>query len=93
MNPRPLELCDDPDLRLSLPAMRRAARRARELARQTRTCIVVGEQGKVLRISPDELDRIEAAGKIEAEQRLQACQAGEATATYRLDDVFHDDGQ
>ncbi len=80
MNPLPLELSDDPDLRLSFPAMRRAARRAREIARQTNTCIVVGEQGQVLRIPPDELDRIEAAWKTEAQRRLQTYQANETEA-------------
>ena len=91
MNPLPLELSDDLDLRLSLTAMQRAARRAREIARQTNTCIVVGDHGRVLRISPDELDRVEAAWRVEAQRRLQAYQAGEMTATYTLDDVFRDD--
>lgn len=58
MNPRPLSMADDADLRLSLPAMQRAARRAREIARQTGTCVVVGELGQVKRIPPEELDQI-----------------------------------
>ena len=49
MSTRPLEMSDDPDLRLSLPAMRRAAHRAREIARQTNTFVIVGELGRVLR--------------------------------------------
>lgn len=91
MNPLLLELSDDPDLHLSLPAMQRAARRAREVARQTDTCVVVGEQGRVLRISPDELDRIEAAWTIEVQRRAQAFIAGEQTAVYTIEDVFRDD--
>jgi hypothetical protein len=79
MSLRPLETSDDPDLRLSLPAMRRAARQAREIARKTNTFIIVGELGRVLRMSPEDLDRIEA------ERRTEACLAGEAVAAYTID--------
>jgi hypothetical protein len=43
MNTLPLSMSDDADLRLSLPAMQRAARRAREIARQTGTCNLVNK--------------------------------------------------
>ena len=79
MNPRSLAMSDDPDLRLSLPAMRRAAHRAREIARQTNTFVIVGELGRVRRISAEDLDRIEA------ERRTPAYLAGEAAAAYTVD--------
>lgn len=75
----PITLAADPDLRSSLIAMQRAARRAREIARQTNTCLVVAEgDGSVTRISPGELDRVEAAWALEAEKRLAARHADEA---------------
>jgi hypothetical protein len=43
MNRQPIDHARDPDLRHSLPALRRAAQRARELTRQTGTAIVVHE--------------------------------------------------
>lgn len=79
MSTRPLEMSDDPDLRLSLPAMRRAAQRAREIARQTNTFVIVGELGRVLRLSPEDMDRNEA------ERRTPAWLAGEAAAAYTVD--------
>jgi hypothetical protein len=45
MNRQPIDHARDPDLRHSLPALRRAAQRARELARQTGTAIVVSHDG------------------------------------------------
>lgn len=47
MNKLPIEKAKDADLRLSPAALRRAAQRARELARQTGTAIVVSRQGVV----------------------------------------------
>ncbi len=81
MSLRPLEMSEDPDLRSSLPAMRRAAQRAREIARQTNTFVIIGEMGRVLRISAEDLDRIEA------ERGTPAYLAGEATAAYRVDNT------
>lgn len=52
MNPRPIETARDPDLRLSQPAMHRAAQRARALATQTGTAIVVSHNGIIERINP-----------------------------------------
>ena len=43
MNRQPIDHARDPDLRHSLPALRRAAQRARDLARQTGTAIAVHE--------------------------------------------------
>lgn len=45
----------NPDLRASLVAMRRAAKMARELAIQTNTEIVIFRDGRLVRITADEL--------------------------------------
>lgn len=47
MNKQPIESARDSDLRLSQQAMDRAAQRARELARQTGTPLVVSHQGVI----------------------------------------------
>jgi hypothetical protein len=47
MNPRPLEAALDPDLRMSAEALQRAALRAREVALQTGTALVVSGTGVV----------------------------------------------
>lgn len=52
MNNRPLEEALTPDLRDSLPALRRAAKRAREIAAQTGTAIVVSRDGVIEFIHP-----------------------------------------
>ena len=51
-NQQPIENALDADLRLSRPALQRAALRARELARQTGTAIVISKNGFIERISP-----------------------------------------
>jgi hypothetical protein len=45
MNKKPIETARDADLRLSPQAMHRAALRARELAAQTGTAIVISQDG------------------------------------------------
>ena len=45
----------DPDLRASLAALQRAAAEARKIAIQTGTHIVVMKDGKLVRLSADEL--------------------------------------
>lgn len=52
MNTRPLEEARDPDLRGSLPALRRAAKRAREIAAQTGTAVVVSRNGVIEHVRP-----------------------------------------
>lgn len=52
MNLRPLHEARDPDLRNSLPALQRAARRAWEIAAQTGTAIVVNRNGVIEHIHP-----------------------------------------
>lgn len=52
MNKQPIEAAKDADLRLSMNAMQRAAQRARELAAQSGTAIVISHQGVVRLIRP-----------------------------------------
>lgn len=47
MSPRPLDSARNADIRASFEALQRAARRAREVARQTGTPLVIGEDGRV----------------------------------------------
>lgn len=53
MNKQPIEKALDPDLRLSVAAMQRAALRAHELARTTGTQIVVSRNGLIELLEPD----------------------------------------
>jgi len=52
MSQRPIEQARDADLRLTYSALRRAAQRARELAQQTGTAIVVCRQGVIEYLPP-----------------------------------------
>ena len=52
MNESPIETARDADLRLSLPALQRAAQRARELAARTGTAIVISRDGVMEHITP-----------------------------------------
>ena len=52
MNPQPISQARDADLRLSQIAMQRAAQRARELAVQTGTDIIVSRGGVIEHIVP-----------------------------------------
>ncbi len=52
MNKQPINTARDTDLRLSQQAMQRAAQRARELAAQTGTAIVISRNGVIEQISP-----------------------------------------
>ncbi len=71
MNKQPIESARDADLRLSSVAMHRAAARARELARQTGTDIVISQEGVVRQI------------KMPAVATDQAERVQEPTAPYR----------
>lgn len=55
MNPKPITEARNPDQRASLVAIQRAARMAREIAIQTNTAIIVHEDGKMVRITADQL--------------------------------------
>ncbi len=65
MKKQPIETARDADLRLSYQAMQRAARRARELAAQTGTAIVVSYDGVIEYIHP----RRETAESLAQEQK------------------------
>lgn len=52
MNPQPIAAARDADLRHSMVAIHRAAQRARELAAQTGTGIVVSRHGVLQTIGP-----------------------------------------
>jgi len=52
MNTQPITTARDADLRLSQTALERAAQRARDLAAQTGTAIVVSRNGVIERIVP-----------------------------------------
>jgi imidazolonepropionase-like amidohydrolase len=52
---RDISEAKDPDLRNSLAAMQRAAQMARKIAIQTNTGIVVVSDGKIVRITAEEL--------------------------------------
>ena len=52
MTPRPLSEAKDEDMRYALVALERAALRAREIAKQTNTAIVVVQDGKIVHIYP-----------------------------------------
>jgi len=53
MTRRSIEDAHDPDLRGSLPALRRAALRAREIARQTGTAIVIWRNDRIEYLKPE----------------------------------------
>ncbi len=55
MNANDISNAKDPDLRASLGALRRAAQQARKTAIQTETNLVIVEDGRMQRISADEL--------------------------------------
>ena len=52
MNPKPIEHANTPDLALALPALRRARKRAEELAIATNTALIQVENGEVVRVDP-----------------------------------------
>ncbi|MFO1375954.1 MAG: hypothetical protein U1F14_02990 [Steroidobacteraceae bacterium] len=56
MNKRPIEEARDPDLRNSMAAMQRAARRAREIAALTGTSLIIHRNGQVVAVDPREAD-------------------------------------
>jgi hypothetical protein len=59
MNTRKVGLPSDIDLRASAEALGRAAVRAREVARRTGTGISIRRDGKLVNVTPDELDRLD----------------------------------
>ena len=55
MNTQPIETAHDPDLRLSIRALERAALRARKIAQQTATALVVSHNGVIELLQPDQV--------------------------------------
>jgi hypothetical protein len=55
MNANDISNAKDPDLRASLGALRRAAQQARKTAMLTETNLVIVKDGRMQRISADEL--------------------------------------
>lgn len=55
MSTKDISNAKDPDLRASLGALRRAAKQARKTAIQTETNLVIVKDGRMQRISADEL--------------------------------------
>jgi hypothetical protein len=53
MNPKPIEHANTPDLALALPALRRARKRAEEIAFATNTALVQVQGGQVIRVRPE----------------------------------------
>jgi hypothetical protein len=52
MNAKPIELASNPLLAKGLPALRRARKRAEEIAIRTNTALVQVVDGKVVRVYP-----------------------------------------
>lgn len=71
MNANDISNAKDPDLRASLGALRRAAQQARKTAIQTETDLVIVKDGRMQRISPEEL-RQQAAAATRAQEKPQA---------------------
>ncbi len=63
MNTKDISEAKDPDLRASMAALQRAAESARRTAIQTDTGIVIHRNGKLVRISAQELRKTTAAGE------------------------------
>lgn len=60
MNPIPLDEAKDPDFRKAMAAMIRAGQRARNLAAQTRTYMVVMRDGKLIEEIPERAEQHES---------------------------------
>ena len=71
MNANDISNAKDPDLRASLGALRRAAQQARKTAIQTETDLVIVKDGRMQRISPEELRR-QAEAATRAQEKPQA---------------------
>jgi hypothetical protein len=57
MNTKDISEAKDPDLRSSMAALLRASQLARKIAIQTDTDLIIAKDGKLVRISPEELRR------------------------------------
>ena len=66
MNPKDIRTSSDPDLAGSYAAMQRAARSAEDLAIRTNTGIVVGVDGKEVRLTAQDLIKMREQEKTAA---------------------------
>ncbi len=57
MNPKKIELAKDPDLAGSWAAIRRAAKRAAQIAASTNTELIVMRNGECVRVKPGEEEK------------------------------------
>lgn len=57
-NKRPISEARSADLRGSLPALRRAAERARRIAAQTGTAVIIRREGVLERVYPGSADAV-----------------------------------
>ena len=62
--PQPIENASSPDLRGSWPALQRAAQRARQIAAQTGTALVVVRDGTVEHIDPKSAQPVDNMQKV-----------------------------
>lgn len=62
--PQPIENASSPDLRGSWPALQRAAQRARQIAAQTGTALVVVRDGTVEHIDPKSAQSVDNMQKV-----------------------------
>lgn len=53
MNPKPLSQARDEDARNVIAALKRAGQRARSIARQTQTAVIIVRDGKLIREIPN----------------------------------------
>ncbi len=63
MNKQPIEEARDSDLRFSMQALQRAAKRAREMAAKTGTCVVIVRNGRVEQVSPEVAERFSSVNE------------------------------
>lgn len=70
MNTRPIEQARDDDLRLSVPALLRAALRAREIARSTGTFLVISRNGVIEHLSPEVFDAVQTVPSLQQTDAL-----------------------
>lgn len=71
MNQQPIGQARDEDLRFTVAAMSRAACRAREIAIQTGTKLVISQDGKVQTLEPGPI-RLDVACAVRPERHLSA---------------------
>lgn len=63
MNVKPLEEASREEIRRVMPALERAAREARRIARQTNTHLIVVEHGEVVAVPPEEIEDPDGAAQ------------------------------